>query len=76
MANAKFDIKTEATRRLYAGVGVADLAVEAVKEYVAEAQKRLARSRRTRGSAARRASSSSSSPRRCAEAVQGGQGPS
>jgi hypothetical protein len=42
MATAKFDIKTEATRGLYAGAGVADLAVEAVKEYVAEAQKRLA----------------------------------
>ena len=28
MAKAKFDIKTEATRPLYAGVGVTDLAVE------------------------------------------------
>ena len=42
MANAKFDIKSEATRGLYAGAGVADLAVEAVKDYVSEAQKRLA----------------------------------
>jgi predicted nucleic acid-binding Zn-ribbon protein len=42
MAKAKFDIKTEATRTLHAGVGAADLAVEAVKEYVAEAQKKLA----------------------------------
>lgn len=41
MAKAKFDIKAEATRGLHAGVGVADLAVEAVKEYVAEAQKRF-----------------------------------
>jgi heparin binding hemagglutinin HbhA len=41
MANAKFDIKTEAARGLYAGAGIADLAVEAVKEYVADAQKRL-----------------------------------
>ena len=32
MAKAKFDIKTEATRPLYAGVGVTDLAVEAVRE--------------------------------------------
>ena len=42
MATAKFDIKSEATRGLYAGAGVVDLAVEAVKEYVAEAQTRLA----------------------------------
>ena len=42
MAKAKFDIKTEATRGLYAGAGVADLAVEAVREYVSEAQTRLA----------------------------------
>jgi hypothetical protein len=37
----KFDIKTEATKSLHAGVGAADLAFEAVKEYVAEAQKRF-----------------------------------
>jgi hypothetical protein len=42
MAKAKFDIKTEATRTLHAGVGAADIAVEAVKEYVAEAQKMFA----------------------------------
>jgi heparin binding hemagglutinin HbhA len=37
---AKFDIKTEATKGLHAGVGAADLAIEAVKEYVSEAQKK------------------------------------
>jgi len=37
----KFDIKTEATKSLHAGVGAADLAFEAVKEYVVEAQKRF-----------------------------------
>jgi hypothetical protein len=42
MAKAKFDIKTEATRPLYAGVGVTDLAVEFVREYVTDVQKRLA----------------------------------
>jgi hypothetical protein len=42
MAKAKFDIKTEATRTLYAGAGVTDLAVAAVREYVAEVQKKLA----------------------------------
>jgi len=36
MAKAKFDIKTEATRSLLAGVGAADLAVEAVRDYLAE----------------------------------------
>ena len=41
MAKAKFDIKTEAQKGLHAGVGAADLAIEAVKEYVAEAQKRF-----------------------------------
>lgn len=41
MAKAKFDIKTEATRPLYAGVGVTDLAVERVREYVADVQKRF-----------------------------------
>jgi predicted nucleic acid-binding Zn-ribbon protein len=42
MAKAKFDIKTEATRGLYAGAGVADLAVEAVREYVSKGQTRFA----------------------------------
>ncbi len=42
MAKAKFDIKTEATRPLYAGVGVTDLAVEAVRGYVADVQKTFA----------------------------------
>lgn len=42
MAKAKFDIKTEATRPLYAGVGVTDLAVEYVREYVTDMQKRFA----------------------------------
>lgn len=42
MAKAKFDIKTEATRQFYAGVGVTDLAVEAVREYVTDLQKKLA----------------------------------
>lgn len=42
MATAKFDIKTEATRPLLAGVGVTDLAVERVRGYVADVQKRLA----------------------------------
>ena len=42
MAKAKFDIKTEATRGLYAGAGVADLAVETVREYVAGVQTRFA----------------------------------
>jgi glycyl-tRNA synthetase beta subunit len=41
MAKAKFDIRTEATRPLYAGVGVTDLAVEFVREYVTDVQKRL-----------------------------------
>jgi hypothetical protein len=41
MAKAKFDIKTEATRGLYAGAGVADLAVATVREYVAEVQSRF-----------------------------------
>jgi hypothetical protein len=42
MAKAKFDIRTEATRPLYATVGVTDLAVSAVREYVADVQKRFA----------------------------------
>ena len=41
MAKAKFDIKTEATRPFYAGVGVTDLAVEAVRDYVADVQKKF-----------------------------------
>jgi hypothetical protein len=41
MAKAKFDIKTEATRGLYAGAGVADLAVATVREYVSGAQTRF-----------------------------------
>ena len=39
MAQAKFDIKTEATRQFYAGVGVTDLAVEFVRDYVADAHR-------------------------------------
>lgn len=42
MAQAKFDIKTEATRPLYAGVGVTDAAVALVRDYVADVQKRFA----------------------------------
>jgi len=46
MAQAKFDIskidlRTEATRQFYAGVGITDLAVEVVREYVTDMQKRL-----------------------------------
>lgn len=41
MAQAKFDIKTEATRPLYVGVGVTDVAVALVREYVADVQKRF-----------------------------------
>jgi hypothetical protein len=39
--NAKFDIKTEAQKTLHAGVGAADRAIAAVREYVTEAQKRV-----------------------------------
>ena len=42
MAKTKFDIKSEATRTLHAGVGVVDLAVETVKDLASDAQKRLA----------------------------------
>ena len=47
MAKAKFDIKTlelpaVAAKPLYAGVGATDLAVEYVREYVADVQKRFA----------------------------------
>ncbi len=38
----KFDIKTEATKPLFAGVGVTDLAVEIVRDLVTETQTRLA----------------------------------
>jgi len=45
MANARFDIPTQiptvAARPLYAGVGVTDLVVETVRDYVADVQKRL-----------------------------------
>jgi septal ring factor EnvC (AmiA/AmiB activator) len=41
MAKAKFDIRTEATRPIYAGVGVTDLAVARVREYVADVQARI-----------------------------------
>jgi heparin binding hemagglutinin HbhA len=42
VANAKFDIRTEATRPLYASVGVTDRAVEAVRGSLATGQKRIA----------------------------------
>jgi hypothetical protein len=42
MAQAKFDIKTEVTRPLYAYVGVTDRAVGAVRESVTDLQKRFA----------------------------------
>ncbi len=42
MAKAKFDLKIEATRPLYAGVGVTDLAVGFVRETVADVQKKFA----------------------------------
>lgn len=42
MARAKFDIRTEASRPIYAGVGVTDLAVGLVRDCVADVQKRLA----------------------------------
>ena len=38
---AQFDFKSEAQRGLHAGVGAADLAIEAVLQYVADAQKAL-----------------------------------
>jgi hypothetical protein len=38
---AKFDIKTQATKPLYAGVGATDRAVKSIRGYVAETQKRL-----------------------------------
>lgn len=39
---AKFDIKTEASKPLFATVGATDLAVEAVRDYVADVQKNVA----------------------------------
>ena len=42
MAKTKFDIKSEATRPLYAGVGVTDLAVELVRGYVTGVKHRVA----------------------------------
>ena len=42
MAKAKFDIKTEASRPLYAYVGVTDRAVEVVRDSVLDFQKRIA----------------------------------
>ena len=42
MATAKFDIKTEALKPVLAGVGVTDLAVEVVRDAVADVQKRVA----------------------------------
>ena len=42
MAKTKFDIKTEATKPLLAGVGVTDLAVELVRDLVSETQTRFA----------------------------------
>lgn len=42
MAKTKFDLKTEATKPLLAGVGVTDLAVEVVRDFVSETQARLA----------------------------------
>jgi len=45
VAKAQFDIKnidlTVATKPLYAGVGVADLAIEAVRDYAADVQKKI-----------------------------------
>jgi heparin binding hemagglutinin HbhA len=41
MATAKFDVMTEATKGLHAGVGAADLAYETVLSYVVDAQKRI-----------------------------------
>lgn len=41
MAKTKFDIKSEATKGLYAGAGVADLVVETVRDYVTDVQTRI-----------------------------------
>lgn len=40
-SRAKFDIRTEATKPLFATVGATDLAVEAVREFAADMQKRV-----------------------------------
>lgn len=42
MAKTKFDLKTEATKPFLATVGVTDLAVEVVRDFVTETQTRLA----------------------------------
>lgn len=42
MTKTKFDIKSEATRPLYVGVGVTDLVVEVVRDYVADVQTKFA----------------------------------
>ncbi|WP_104107102.1 hypothetical protein [Nocardioides sp. 616] len=42
MAKTKFDVKTEAAKVFYAGVGVNDLAVELVRDYVADVQTKVA----------------------------------
>jgi hypothetical protein len=42
VADAKFDIRTEATRPFYATVGATDLAVEVARNYVTELQGRVA----------------------------------
>src|SRR5688572_22512740 len=41
MATAKFDIKTEAFKPVLASVGITDLAVEVVRDAVADVQKRF-----------------------------------
>lgn len=46
-AATKFDLKSEATRQFYAGVGITDLAVEVVRDYVTDMQKRLAELQKT-----------------------------
>jgi len=47
MAKNKFDIKTEATKPLFAGVGVTDLAVEIVRDLVTETQTRFSSVQKT-----------------------------
>lgn len=47
MAQAKFDIRTEAARPFFAGVGITDLAVEVVRDYVTDLQKRLAEAQKS-----------------------------
>jgi heparin binding hemagglutinin HbhA len=41
-SNTRFDLRAEAQRGLHAYVGAADLAIETVREYVADAQQRFA----------------------------------